>query len=185
MMCWSYSGYIYRRCKHIGFLVFRRCIMYYMYCTPFPSCVGLWIATRGKCIVATSHTAPSFNKNHMKIEKFLSFLLLNSSSWANPIVFERLNKQQRLFIISNNFPRISFSKANSDCHHAVLAYSRNMKSQCEYFSIFLVDVDIVDYTIHLIILICIRYSKRGLHPVKKCPQLLLLPPAYSSVYMKG
>ena len=62
MMCWSYSGYIYRRCKHIGFLVFRQCIMYYMYCTPFPSCVGLWIATRGKCIVATSHTAPSFNK---------------------------------------------------------------------------------------------------------------------------
>ena len=122
MMCWSYSGYIYRRCKHIGFLVFRRCIMYYMYCTPFPSCVGLWIATRGKCIVATSHTAPSFNKNHMKIENFLSFLLLNSSSWANPIVFERLNKQQRLFIISNNFLRISFSKANSDCQMAIMQF---------------------------------------------------------------
>ena len=108
-----------------------------------------------------------------KLKNSYHFYYYLTVGWANPIVFERLNKQQRLFIISNNFPRIYFSKANSDCHHAVLAYSRNMKSQCEYFSIFLVDVDIVDYTIHLIILICIRYSKRGLHPVKKCPQLLL------------
>ena len=41
--------------------------------------------------------------------------------------------------------------------------------------LFLVDVDIVHYTIHLIILICIRYSKAaGLHPVKKVSTIAAL-----------
>ena len=46
-------------------------------------------------------------------------------------------------------------------------------------------MDIVDYTIHLLILICIRYSKRGLHPVKEEVSTIAAPTMYHHIPKTG